>query len=424
MIDLSFSVYVLYSLFCLIFILAIGERIRPFHRCLISGLLLLLCFLGMHYYLYTTLVFKLFMFYFPITGLMIGMFYAIYISPHDGAKAVFPFLVSIFFVTVTDSIIDIIMARVDYELAQILMIQLICLAISLVITQFFLRNFFLTAIRYTNSGWISMDMSFFVYFFIMYMMIVTLTEYDIMPIRVRLETLMLVIFVALCYMTAKSLHEQEESYQSQMMARQDKAFADQAATFWESEKQMAILRHDMRHRVGLIRELLEEGRTDEIFNLLDDTDDRLEKHKGVRYCENVYVNAALVMCGRKAEEEGIETDIRTDIRENVNIDVQALAVLISNLMENGINACAKLPDGERKFINVVARDTGSSLVLRVENSYSGKISLDEKGLPVSKKEGHGIGTKSVISFIERYDGMIDYSAESNVFSVKILVNYT
>ena len=255
------------------------------------------------------------------------------------------------------------------------------------------------------------------------MMIITLTEYNILPIRVGLEILMLVIFTALCMMTSKSLNEQEETYQHQMIVQQIRAFSDQAAVFWENEKKMSILRHDMRHRIGLIRELLQEGKVDEVYHILEDTDDSLERSKTVKYCENVYVNAALAMCGRKASDEGIRIEFRTDIRENIPIDVHSLAVVISNLVENGMNACMKLSEGDDRFIKVVARDTGASLIINIFNSFDGNILLDDKGYPVSKKEGHGIGTKSVIAFVEKYDGLIDYSISDRVFSVKILVNY-
>ena len=92
-------------------------------------------------------------------------------------------------------------------------------------------------------------------------------------------------------------------------------------------------------------------------------------------------------------------------------------------IENGMNACMKLSEGDDRFIKVVARDTGASLIINIFNSFDGNILLDDKGYPVSKKEGHGIGTKSVIAFVEKYDGLIDYSISDRVFSVKILVNY-
>lgn len=419
----TYLTYAIYASFSMVFVLLIADRIHSLKKCLIIGLFVLAAFLAVHYYLYLVLIPKLFLFYFPITGLMVGMFYSIYISPHDGAKAVFPFLVSIFFISVSDSITDIIMLGIDYQPYETEFIQCICLLISATVTYFFLKNFFVTAMRYSNSGWLSMDMSFFIYFFIMYMMIITLTEYNILPIRVGLEILMLVIFTALCMMTSKSLNEQEENYQYQMIAQQTRAFSDQANTFWENEKKMSILRHDMRHSIGLIRELLQEGKLDEVYHILDDTDDSLERSKPVKYCENVYVNAALAMCSRKASEAGIRIEFRTDIREHIPLDVYSLAVVISNLVENGMNACVKLPKEDDRFIKVVARDTGAGLIINIFNSFDGNILLDDKGYPVSKKEGHGIGTKSVIAFVEKYDGLIDYSISDRVFSVKILVNY-
>lgn len=419
----SYITFVIYASFSLVFILLVSERVYSFKKCLITGLVILITFLFIHGYTYSVLMPKLFMFYFPITGLMVGMFYSVYISPHDGAKAVFPFIVSVFFITVSDSVTRIVMRGVPSHTYEAELVQCICLIIAIMVTHFFLKNFFVTALRYTNSGWISMDMSFFIYFFVMYMMAITLNEYNIMPIQVGLEILMLVVFTALCMMTSKSLNEQEESYQEQMLIQQTRAFSDQTAAFWENEKNMAIMRHDMRHRIGLVRELLHEGKYDEVYHILDDTDDSLERSKSVKYCENIYVNAALAMCERKAVDAGIKIEFRTDIREHILLDIYNLAVVISNLVENGINACRKLPDDEDKFIKVVARDTGASLIVNVFNSFDGNILLDARGYPVSKREGHGIGTKSVISFVEKYDGLIDYSITDKVFSVKILVNY-
>lgn len=419
----SYVTFVIYASFCLAFILMIPERVYSFKKCLITGIATLILFLFIHGYLYSVLIPKLFLFYFPITGLIVGMLYAVYISPHEGAKAIFPFIVSIFFITVSDSVANFVMQGIPYHAYEAEVIQCICLFVSIMVTHFFLKNFFVTALRYTNSGWLSMDMSFFIYFFIMYMMMIGLNEYNILPIQVGLEILMLVVFTALCMMTSKSLNEQEENYQEQMLDQQTRAFSDQAIAFWENEKQMSIMRHDMRHIIGLVRELLHDGKYDEVYNLLDDTENSLERSKSVKHCQNVYVNAALTMCERKAVEEGIRIEFKTDIRENIVLDTYNLAVVISNLVENGINACRKLPEGEDRFIKVVARDAGSGLIVNVFNSFDGNILLDGRGYPVSKKEGHGIGTKSVISFVEKYDGLIDYSITDKVFSVKILVNY-
>lgn len=47
-----------------------------------------------------------------------------------------------------------------------------------------------------------------------------------------------------------------------------------------------------------------------------------------------------------------------------------------------------------------------------------KVKLDDDFHPYSNKENHGIGTKSVIRFIEEVDGEIFYTANDNEFIVK------
>lgn len=419
----SYITFVIYASFSLIFILLVSEKVYSFKKCLMVAMAIDIVFLLVHGYTYSILMPKLFMFYFPTTGMMIGMFYSVYISPHSGTKAVFPFLVSVFFITVSDSVTCIVMRGVSDRAYEAEFIQCICLLAAIIVTRLFLKNFFVTALRYMNSGWILMDVSFLIYFFVMYMMTITLNEHNIMPIKVGLEILMLAVFAVLCMRIYKLLNKREENYQEQMIVQQISALSDQAAAFGENEKMMAIMRHDMRHRIGLVGQLLHEGKYDEVYSILDDVNENLERRKSVKYCENVYVNAALTMCGKKATDEGIRIEFKMDVREDIPLDIYNLVVVISNLIENGINACRKLSDDYDKFIKVVARDTGSGLIVDVSNSFDGNILLDANGYPVSKKAGHGIGTKSVISFVEQYDGLIDYSITDKVFSVKIFVNY-
>ena len=48
--------------------------------------------------------------------------------------------------------------------------------------------------------------------------------------------------------------------------------------------------------------------------------------------------------------------------------------------------------------------------------------LDEEGHPFSNEEDHGIGTRSVLNFINKTDGEIRYIAEEKTFKVRMLVS--
>lgn len=96
-----------------------------------------------------------------------------------------------------------------------------------------------------------------------------------------------------------------------------------------------------------------------------------------------------------------------------------LAIALSNLIENAINACGKVPEGER-FIDINAKYK-EQLLLEVVNSCEKKVELDEDGLPYTTAAGHGIGTRSVLAFVKETDSEIRYIAEDKVFKVRMII---
>jgi len=106
------------------------------------------------------------------------------------------------------------------------------------------------------------------------------------------------------------------------------------------------------------------------------------------YCEPPAVNAAVCHYAGLAEQAGIRLEIALDIPSTVAVDALELSMVVSNLMGN---PCAE--------------DTV----------------LDENGYPLAYGDGHGIGSKSVIAFVKKYDGELMYKIENGVFRVRLLV---
>jgi len=109
-----------------------------------------------------------------------------------------------------------------------------------------------------------------------------------------------------------------------------------------------------------------------------------------------------------------------DIPEKPPCPELALSMMVSNLLENAIHACEKLDPDRERYLRARAVYTGQ-LILEVENPYSGDVVLDENGYPATDKKGHGSGSQSVRSFVEKNGGEIAYAAENGVFKVRLLV---
>ena len=177
--------------------------------------------------------------------------------------------------------------------------------------------------------------------------------------------------------------------------------------------------HDRRHFNNVLLELLDNGQTAEASALLRRQNQTAPKTSRV-YCENPAVNAAVSHYASMAEQYGIRTEISLEIPADLPIDALELSMVVSNLLENAIHSCEKLPYDREGFIRFTCMSAGR-LLLEIENPCPDGTALDENGHPVASGEGHGIGSKSVIAFAKKYDGELLYKIENGVFQVRLLI---
>jgi signal transduction histidine kinase len=177
--------------------------------------------------------------------------------------------------------------------------------------------------------------------------------------------------------------------------------------------------HDRRHFNNVLLELLEQEKTGEAAALLQSQNQMTQKISRV-YCENPAVNAAVCHYAALAGQAGISTEIELDIPRELTVDSLELSMVVSNLLENAIQACGRLTDGTKPYLRFTCRSVGR-LLLEMENPCGSDASLDENGYPFTIQKDHGIGSKSVIAFAKKYDGELIHKIEKGVFQVRLLV---
>ena len=201
----------------------------------------------------------------------------------------------------------------------------------------------------------------------------------------------------------------------QLAAKSMKERLQSAETVMQKDRMM---RHDRRHFEALLYQLLEEGSVEDAKKYL--TERLSMEPKGIqKYCENTTVNAVISHYISWAEKEGIQTTVSANIPSGLIVDEMELAITISNLLENAVNACMKLPEAER-YLKLTAKYK-NQLLLEIENSCKDMVPLDEEGYPFSNEKNHGIGTRSVLAFVNKTNSEIHYLAEEKRFRVRMIV---
>lgn len=415
--------YAAYVLFVFVFVLMSVKCKKPLGTVILIGIAVSAGFIAGGYWIFVGCNTDYFDFFFPVAGLLIGGTYTAYIAEYEGQKAIFNFLAAIFFVTLAETAARAAALSADGSNYAYLVVELIVFISVMVIREFFTKSFYETIMKYNDSGWGMLDMAIIIYLFVIYMMTMTTNYEKMLPVRIGLEVIMLMGVIAIFVFAGKTLQNQENQHNYAMLKEQAKSWIKQVEELSQNEKQLSILRHDMRHKINIVSQLVEEGHYGEALNVLDNTDKELEKSRPEKYCENIYINSVLIMHRRTAENNRIPVAYSIDIPEEIGINVYELSVVMSNLIENAINACLKIPEHKDRYITVKARSTQDNLVLEIVNSCISKAEIGKNGMPVTDKAGHGIGSISIEAFINKYNGMIDFVAEENRFTARVLVNY-
>ncbi len=95
-------------------------------------------------------------------------------------------------------------------------------------------------------------------------------------------------------------------------------------------------------------------------------------------------------------------------------------------MENALDACKKIPDSQRRFIQVSIRQNKGFVVIQVINSaYRNPFTAD--GRLVTNKEDpefHGLGLKSIQDTVDKYNGYLTNSYEDHQFQSEALLCFS
>ena len=209
-------------------------------------------------------------------------------------------------------------------------------------------------------------------------------------------------------------------YESMMMTIQIQQAKRELDAFSETQEKTAIFRHDMRHHLNLIGGYLTEGNTREAIEYISQTKSDIDKITPFRYCNNNTINLILSYFAAKAKAGGIEFSAEVQIPQHILIGETELCALLSNGLENAVNACEQLHEDQSKQIHINCQVHKGNLLILIENSFSGNLLISD-GVPYSDQPGHGFGIKSIMRIANKYNGYYSYEAKDSIFTLRIVL---
>ena len=176
-------------------------------------------------------------------------------------------------------------------------------------------------------------------------------------------------------------------------------------------------RHDYRNHIQTMKVHAANGEYEEIVKYLDMLDDDLTNVETVIRTGNRMADAILNSKLSLAAEKEINVKAEAKIPVSLTISEVDLCIVISNLLDNAIEACMELPP-DKRLIRIYMEMKGNYLYLALTNTAGGK---KKRGFGTTKGEGHGLGIARVDAVIKKCGGYITRASEDEAFSTEVLL---
>ncbi len=189
------------------------------------------------------------------------------------------------------------------------------------------------------------------------------------------------------------------------------------------EDETRKFRHDYKNHLNSLLILCKDNKYKDVEKYIEDITERLNINNKYISISNSFIDAILNYYYQKLSKAGVTFNISGKLPKNCYVAMFDLCTIISNLLDNALEA-VELLEKDKRWITMIFRYDDLMVYCNVVNPYVGELNIYKNKI-LSKKntKNHGYGLINVKHSVDIYNGSIDITTENGVFHVLIaLVN--
>jgi sensor histidine kinase regulating citrate/malate metabolism len=186
--------------------------------------------------------------------------------------------------------------------------------------------------------------------------------------------------------------------------------------------------HDFNNQLAVLRSMAEHNAPQEEFS------EYLSHILAIEFPSIIYVNTHRmvvdIILSQKctlAKNKKIDLELRLDDLSNFPLPDDALVIVLTNLIDNAMEACEKILTPSQRKIILTMQVKPMVSFLRIENTTAEPVHISNNTIATTKTDSlaHGYGLKNVFTMLERHGGMYAMAYREDgtfCFSSKISTN--
>ena len=137
------------------------------------------------------------------------------------------------------------------------------------------------------------------------------------------------------------------------------------------------------------------------------------------YSGNEMLNSVLSIYHSRFTDRGLSLICNVSTGKELPCSDLSLCTILSNALENSMHALEQL-ESPSKWARLTLSQKKNHILFQLENPVE-KIPAFVDGVPVSTRNGHGIGVRSIIYYVEQLHGQCHFSIVDHCFVLRIII---
>ena len=234
-----------------------------------------------------------------------------------------------------------------------------------------------------------------------------------------ISTIGLVVINILIFFLFSKLQNQLELQKNQILISTQMRLEKQSfQKMEESYNRTREIRHDMKNHILSLKGMAESGSKEELLNYLEKMTDALEEATYISFSKNSAIDAIINEKILTAQKNNISTHFDIVPLNHENVPSMDICTILSNALDNAIEACIKINNPADRYINVkISVDNGFFISVTNPSTEAPK---KRAGIIISSKkdkENHGLGLKSIKRTVDKHGGDMLVKYENDVFTL-------
>lgn len=234
---------------------------------------------------------------------------------------------------------------------------------------------------------------------------------------------MIGVNIVVFYLINDIIDRETQLYEERIFWFQAKNQAEMYRSILENYDKQKKKIHEYKNKILCIEMLVEKRQFSKLEEYVKGIYSKLDKELDAIDTNNIIINAILNTKYQEAEENGIAFVLRANDLSGLRIEDEDIVTILSNLLNNAIEACKKC-DISRRVLKLKLVNEEGMIKIGVRNTFDGLV-LNENGEIKSTKlvnvEEHGVGIKNIVEVIEKYDGSYVIKNNDQEFYFSIII---